>query len=62
MMLNFFYNDFVIYDNIALIKMACVYVIRYHLECLDPPLDSVPRGDWFCVDCMPRVTPTARGL
>ena len=24
---------------------------RYHLECLDPPLSSVPRGNWFCVDC-----------
>ena len=25
--------------------------LGYHLECLDPPLASVPRGDWFCVDC-----------
>ena len=23
----------------------------YHLKCLDPPLDKVPRGDWHCPDC-----------
>jgi len=23
----------------------------YHLECLDPPLNRVPRGDWFCPGC-----------
>ncbi|KIL62087.1 hypothetical protein M378DRAFT_187414 [Amanita muscaria Koide BX008] len=22
-----------------------------HLECLDPPLDAVPDGEWFCPDC-----------
>ena len=23
----------------------------YHLACLDPPLDAVPEGEWFCPDC-----------
>lgn len=23
----------------------------YHLQCLDPPLDAVPDGEWFCPDC-----------
>ena len=23
----------------------------YHLACLDPPLDAVPEGDWFCEPC-----------
>jgi hypothetical protein len=23
----------------------------YHLGCLDPPLDAVPPGEWFCPDC-----------
>ncbi|KAL7466087.1 hypothetical protein ACHAXS_006384 [Conticribra weissflogii] len=23
----------------------------FHFKCLDPPLDSVPEGDWFCSNC-----------
>jgi hypothetical protein len=23
----------------------------WHLKCLDPPLDAVPDGEWFCPDC-----------
>ncbi|KAI0825648.1 RCC1/BLIP-II [Irpex lacteus] len=23
----------------------------YHLACLDPPLEAVPEGEWFCPDC-----------
>lgn len=23
----------------------------YHLKCLDPPLEAVPEGEWFCPDC-----------
>jgi PHD and RING finger domain-containing protein 1 len=23
----------------------------YHLECLDPPRDTMPLEDWFCLDC-----------
>ncbi|OEU08458.1 hypothetical protein FRACYDRAFT_165548, partial [Fragilariopsis cylindrus CCMP1102] len=23
----------------------------YHNHCLDPPLDEVPQGDWFCPKC-----------
>uniref|UniRef100_UPI00358E2F53 PHD and RING finger domain-containing protein 1 isoform X2 n=1 Tax=Myxine glutinosa TaxID=7769 RepID=UPI00358E2F53 len=26
----------------------------YHMECLIPPLDSVPVEEWFCPICMPR--------
>ncbi|KZT10189.1 RCC1/BLIP-II [Laetiporus sulphureus 93-53] len=24
----------------------------YHLKCLDPPLDAVPEGEWFCPECV----------
>ncbi|KAI7998388.1 Chromodomain-helicase-DNA-binding protein 3 [Camellia lanceoleosa] len=24
----------------------------YHLQCLDPPLDDVPPGDWHCSSCV----------
>ena len=23
-----------------------------HLTCCNPPLKRVPKGDWFCVDCV----------
>ncbi|KAF7793518.1 hypothetical protein EIP86_004632 [Pleurotus ostreatoroseus] len=23
----------------------------WHLKCLDPPLDAIPDGEWFCPDC-----------
>eukprot|EP00937_MAST-01D_sp_MAST-1D-sp2_P002500 g2500.t1 len=26
----------------------------YHLQCLDPPLGSVPEGQWFCPTCAPK--------
>ena len=25
----------------------------FHMECLAPPLTSVPEGDWRCSDCQP---------
>lgn len=25
--------------------------LGYHLECLDPPLEQVPPGVWYCPDC-----------
>ena len=25
--------------------------LGYHCECLEPPLDSVPVGEWFCPGC-----------
>ena len=25
----------------------------YHLYCLDPPLQTVPEGEWLCADCVP---------
>lgn len=24
---------------------------RYHMECLDPPLQEVPVDEWFCPEC-----------
>ena len=24
---------------------------EYHVFCVDPPLKSIPTGDWFCVKC-----------
>jgi [histone H3]-trimethyl-L-lysine4 demethylase len=24
----------------------------YHIFCLDPPLSSIPRGQWFCHTCL----------
>ncbi|KAH7910251.1 regulator of chromosome condensation 1/beta-lactamase-inhibitor protein II [Hygrophoropsis aurantiaca] len=24
----------------------------YHLGCLDPPLDAIPEGEWFCPQCV----------
>jgi len=30
----------------------------YHLECLTPPMTTVPIEEWFCPDCTrPRTTP-----
>ena len=29
--------------------MQCDY--PYHLQCLDPPLNAVPEGEWFCPEC-----------
>lgn len=26
---------------------------EYHIYCLNPPLESVPDGDWFCPKCRP---------
>ena len=28
---------------------------EYHYYCLDPPLAAVPKGDWFCIKCKPRI-------
>ena len=30
-------------------RTQCDY--PYHLKCLDPPLDAVPDGEWFCPEC-----------
>ena len=26
--------------------------VPYHLECLTPPLEEVPEGDWYCPRCI----------
>jgi len=36
----------------------------YHLQCLDPPLFSVPKGDWLCPVCLAKgevVAPRVKG-
>ena len=25
--------------------------LGFHIDCLDPPLDSIPAGTWYCPDC-----------
>lgn len=35
---------------------------RYHMECLEPPLQEVPVDEWFCPECAtPRAAATATG-
>jgi hypothetical protein len=34
----------------------------YHLQCLSPPLRSVPRGDWFCDSCRSNLVGSASAL
>lgn len=31
-----------------------------HLQCCQPPLKRVPKGDWFCVDCKEKTKPSTR--
>ena len=38
-------HDIVFYNYITQLYF------RFHLECLSPPLDSVPDEEWFCRDC-----------
>lgn len=28
--------------------------LSYHLQCLDPPLDEAPQGEWSCPKCVSR--------
>jgi len=37
------------FENALLICDGCD--LMFHMFCLDPPLGSVPRGDWFCPTC-----------
>lgn len=31
----------------------------YHLDCLDPPLKTIPKGMWICPKCQDQVTAAA---
>lgn len=31
----------------------------YHLDCLDPPLKTIPKGMWICPKCQDQVTTAA---
>lgn len=31
----------------------------YHMDCLDPPVQDVPKGDWFCPACIGAKKPAA---
>lgn len=33
----------------------------WHLQCLDPPLDSVPEGEWHCPQCLELVLDRSKG-
>ncbi|CAN0021973.1 unnamed protein product, partial [Phaeothamnion confervicola] len=41
------------YPNLLLLCDNCDS--EHHTYCLDPPLDSVPSGSWFCPRCDPEV-------
>lgn len=49
-------------DNGVLLCDACES--ECHMACLDPPLERVPEGDWFCPKCLVdvRQNPPTRGL
>ncbi len=34
--------------------------LAYHSFCLDPPLTSIPEGDWFCKNCIGKSSKTVR--
>lgn len=34
----------------------------YHLDCLDPPLKTIPKGMWICPKCQDQVLFDRRGL
>lgn len=42
-------EELLICDNFC---KSCASTI--HIQCLDPPLQKVPEGDWFCPVCLPR--------
>lgn len=31
----------------------------HHLYCLKPPLEEIPKGDWYCIVCRPKAKPAA---
>ncbi|XP_064483947.1 bromodomain adjacent to zinc finger domain protein 1A-like isoform X1 [Ornithodoros turicata] len=31
----------------------------HHLYCLRPPLDEIPKGDWYCTTCRPKEKPAS---
>lgn len=35
--------------------------LRYHMECLNPPLSEVPVDEWFCPACAPMGVSAAAG-
>mmetsp|Transcript_42603 Transcript_42603/g.89380 ORF Transcript_42603/g.89380 Transcript_42603/m.89380 type:complete len:1294 (+) Transcript_42603:105-3986(+) len=37
-------------ENVMILCDGCDEL--FHCKCLDPPLDRVPEGDWFCSNCI----------
>ena len=35
--------------------------LAYHLECCEPPLGRIPKGDWKCELCDPKPKKKSRG-
>lgn len=31
----------------------------HHLYCLKPPLEEIPKGDWYCIVCRPKAKPAS---
>ncbi|KAG0615776.1 hypothetical protein M758_5G066100 [Ceratodon purpureus] len=40
-------------DSDVLLCGSCVS--PWHMRCLNPPMESVPLGDWECPDCLPSI-------
>ena len=38
-------------DSDVILCNSCVS--PWHMRCLNPPMESVPHGDWECPDCLP---------
>lgn len=34
----------------------------WHLQCLNPPLNNVPKGEWFCPRCKPKMKLAKKGI
>jgi hypothetical protein len=39
-------------DSLMLLCDGCD--TGYHTYCLEPPLDAIPEGEWYCTDCVVR--------
>ena len=39
-------------DLLADMLPVLTWTIGFHTNCLDPPLESLPKGQWFCPKCL----------
>jgi hypothetical protein len=54
MMMNYFFVIIVIgIDNKRLKnERICIIFRAYHMDCLNPPLNEPPPGEWYCQLCI----------